>query len=93
MAEEKNIAKMPHQVILEERNYLSVSGVCEVISFDENQVELTTSLGDLTVRGEKLHITKTNVETGELLLNGEISELSYSAMKSSGGNLWSRVFR
>lgn len=93
MAEEKTISKMPHQVILEERSYLSVSGVCEVVSFDENEVTLVTSLGELTVRGEKLHITKTNTETGELLLNGEINDLTYAAAHPAAGNFWSRVFR
>ena len=49
-------------------------------------------MGDLTIRGENLHISKTDVETGELLLDGEVSEICYSALKSSSGGLWSRVF-
>lgn len=92
MTEERAVVKMPHQIILENRKTLSVSGVREVVSFDENQVEMTTSMGDLTVRGEALHISKTDVETGELLLDGEISEICYSAVKGSSGGLWSRVF-
>ena len=43
----------PHNVILENREHLSVSGVSEVISFDENQVSLVTSMGILTVGGGK----------------------------------------
>ncbi len=92
MTEEKISVKMPHQIILENRKSLSVSGVREVVSFDENQVEMSTSMGDLTIRGENLHISKTDVETGELLLDGEISELCYAALKNSSGGLWSRVF-
>jgi sporulation protein YabP len=92
MTEEKAVVKMPHQIILENRKSLSVSGVREVVSFDETQVEMSTSMGDLTIRGENLHISKTDVETGELLLDGEVSEICYSALKSSSGGLWSRVF-
>ena len=62
----------PHNVILENREHLSVSGVSEVISFDENQVSLVTSMGILTVGGQQLHVEKLNLEVGEIAIAGQI---------------------
>lgn len=79
MSEEKTTVKRPHHIILEERKNLSVSGVTEVASFDEEVVVLFTQTSELTIRGKNLHISRTNVETGELIMDGEIDEISYSA--------------
>ena len=49
----------PHHIILEEREGLTVSGVEEVESFDENTIVMDTVRGTLVVRGEGLHIEKT----------------------------------
>ena len=83
---------MPHQVILEERRALSVSGVSDVDSFDGATIVAYTALGELTVRGEGLQIQRLNVETGELALSGEIDSLTYAAhtVRRSG---WKRLFR
>ena len=60
MAYEENMPRMEgaHHVILEGREQLSVSGVEEVESFDENTIIMTTVKGTLVVRGEDLHIEK-----------------------------------
>jgi len=58
MTEEHAAMKQPHNLILQNRKDLSVSGVTEVVSFDENTVVLITALGELTVRGFSLHISK-----------------------------------
>ena len=53
MAYEENMPRMEgaHHVILEGREQLSVSGVEEVESFDENTIIMTTVKGTLVVRG------------------------------------------
>lgn len=95
MIEEKSTQRtVVHNLILEGRKNLSVSGVTDVVSFDENTVVLGTGCGELTIRGCQLHISKTNVETGELVMDGEISEMSYSdESSSSGGGIFSRIFK
>ena len=75
MTEEKKTMKMPHNVILEDRRNLTVSGVSDVDSFDEQNITVFTDMGELAVRGYNLHINKLNIETGELTLEGEISSL------------------
>jgi len=87
-------AVMPHNVILEDRRLLTVSGVSDVDSFDERTITVFTDMGELTVRGSDLHINRLSVEVGELLLEGKIDSLSYAdpSPKSAGG-FFGRVFR
>ena len=68
--------QMPHHVILEDRRALTVSGVSDVDSFDELTVIIYTDMGELTVKGEGLHINRLNIETGELTLEGMIQSLT-----------------
>lgn len=82
----------PHSLVLEERRRLNVSGVSEVLSFDEEQVVMDTSLGLLTVEGEGLHVEKLTLDAGELTLEGSIQSLSYSREGKRKGSFWSRVF-
>lgn len=96
MMEEKVAVKRPHNLILEDRKNLSISGVTDVASFDEEEVVLSTQTCDLTIRGRNLHISKTNLETGELVMDGEIMELSYSSLsvkKHRTGSVFSRFFQ
>lgn len=95
MMEEKTTVKQPHNIILQDRRDLSVSGVIEVISFDETSVCMRTPLGELTVHGQKLHIKKTSIDSGELLLDGEICELCYTAKSTQkqGTSLFAKMFK
>ena len=89
MVEEKKPVKKVHNVILEDRRSLTVSGVSDVDSFDEEAVVLFTELGELTVRMNKL-----NVESGEVSIEGNIEQLSYrdETPRGSGGFI-GRIFR
>ena len=95
MAEEKKSIKIPHNIIMEDRKNLTISGVSDIDSFDEQTVVLFTDMGDLTIKGNDLHINKLNVDTGELTMEGNIVILSYSdAQKQhSGGGVFSKLFR
>lgn len=90
MAGEARPAK-PQNLILENRKHLSVSGVEEVAGFDDTFVKIHTSLGDLTVRGEDLHVETLSVETGDLLITGTVHELAYEEPVLRGG-LLSKLF-
>lgn len=70
--------KMPvHNIILEGRRRLSVSGVTDVDRFDENTVLLYTSMGELTVKGTDLHVNDLSVGNGEMNVEGEINSIVY----------------
>ena len=76
MTDDKKIPKMPHNVIMEERKKLSVSGVTDIDSFDEQTIIAITEQGEMTIRGWNLHITRLNLEQSELMVEGEISSLT-----------------
>ncbi|MEG2813532.1 MAG: sporulation protein YabP [Oscillospiraceae bacterium] len=78
MQEQKDIVKFPHNIIMEDRKVLSVSGVEDIQSFDDNQVILLTQMGEMQIKGTNLHINKLNVETGELSMDGTIFAIIYN---------------
>lgn len=82
-----------HHVILEGRASLSVSGVEEVESFDENAIVMRTSLGTLVVRGEELHIEKLSLDGGDLRVEGMVDALTYEDDGGSRGGFLARLFR
>ena len=82
-----------HHVILEGRASLSVSGVEEVESFDENAIVMRTSLGTLVVRGEELHIEKLSLDGGDLRVEGMVDSLTYEDDGGSRGGSLARLFR
>ncbi len=81
-----------HNIIMEDRKNLSVSGVTEVDSFDEQTVILHTPLGALTIKGTDLHIDKLNTDSGDVALTGTIHGLMYTSDQQKSG-FWGRVFR
>ena len=93
ISEEKKTGFLPHNCILEDRKTLSVSGVNDVDSFDEQTIVAVTDLGELTIRGEKLHITRLSLEIGELQIEGNIAALSYSDIAPKTTSFWGKVFR
>lgn len=84
--------ELPHSLTLEERGRLTVTGVSEVLSFDENEVVMDTSLGQLTVEGEQLHVERLSLDVGELTVAGTVQSLCYSRMGQRKGSFWSRMF-
>lgn len=65
-------------IILENREKLNISGVLDVLSFDDQIVIVETELGLLTVKGEDLRINKLSIDTSEVIIEGEIYNLGYS---------------
>ena len=82
-------------VILENREKLSISGVLDVLSFDDQIVILETELGLLTVKGENLRINKLSIDTSETIVNGNIMQIAYSenTMEKKGEGLFSKIFK
>ena len=91
--DKKNIVQLPHQLILEDRRALTVSGVSDVDSFDELTVVIYTEMGELTVKGQGLHINRLNVETGELTLEGSVDSLTYTEIHSRSGGFFGKLFK
>jgi sporulation protein YabP len=82
-------------LILENRSKLSISGVLDVLSFDDQVVVIETELGLLNVKGEDLRINKLSIDTSEVIVEGDIYNLSYSDKTSDkkGGSLMGKIFK
>lgn len=93
MAEKETVARGAHNVIMENRRSLSISGVRDVDSFDDQSVVLLTEMGELTVHGSGLHISHLDQETGELAMIGDISELIYAELKQERKGFFARLAR
>lgn len=66
-----------HALSLNDRSMLTLSGIKEVIGFDEQTISVFTQVGQLVIEGQSLHIDKLNVESGDLIVTGDINSLSY----------------
>ncbi|MGL6174239.1 MAG: sporulation protein YabP [Cellulosilyticaceae bacterium] len=91
--EEKMARK--HSLSLVDRERLVITGVTDVFAFDEQAIELETVEGYLDLEGMDLHIVKMNLDSGELVVEGKISQMSYQDQVSSKkkGSLISRLFK
>jgi len=87
---DKKEVKKNHNLILENRAKLTISGIEEVESFDENNIIMLIEDDVLVVRGVDLKINKINTEIGEVLIEGEIYSIEYGYEKQKG--LFSRLF-
>lgn len=90
-----NSMNVIQNLVLENREKLSISGVLDVLSFDDQVVIVETELGLLTVKGENLRINKLSIDTSEVVVEGEIYNLAYSENdldKKTGGFL-NKIFK
>ena len=81
----------PHHVIMEDRSRLSVTGVEDVLSFDETEIIARTGHGNLLIRGMGLHIGKLTLDSGEMTVDGTVRELCYEEAAPVGG-FWAKLF-
>ena len=82
-------------LILENRGKLSISGVVDVLSFDDQVVIVETELGLLTIKGENLRINKLSIDTSEVIIEGDISSLAYGEKDTEKGksSFMSKIFK
>jgi len=94
MDEKQNVR--PHTCHLQNRASVKLTGVREVVSFDENQVVMDTDMGLLTLKGKDLHVSRLTVEKGEVDIAGTMDSLVYSsneAYRKSGQSIFKRLFQ
>lgn len=88
---EENIRKS-HNLILEDRKKFTLTGIKDVLSFDENTIMLDTSLGKLAVKGEDLKLGQFDTQKGDVGGTGKIYAVVYTQDEQSGG-FFSRLFK
>ncbi len=97
--EDKKTTSISNQnIYLENREKLNISGVKDVLSFDDQMVILETELGLLTIKGENLRINKLSIDTLDVSIDGTISTLIYSEAGSEkkggkGNSFLNKIFK
>lgn len=85
-------ATLPHNIIMENRKKLRISGVKDIDGFSENRIVLTTVMGELVIKGDDLHIGELQSDSGELTMTGNICSMQYSRHSVNDGAI-KKLFR
>ena len=101
MEDRKNVVQnnsnnIIQNLILENREKLTITGVVDVLSCDDQIVIVETQLGLLTIKGEELRINKLSLDSSEVIIDGEIFNLGYSEAgmnKKSSGSILGKIFK
>ena len=94
--EKKNSKPKVQNLIMENREKLSISGVIDVSSFNNENIIMETELGTLIVKGDDLRISKLNLENSEMVLEGDIVSCIYNDDndgRNKGLSFLSRMFK
>lgn len=80
---------------LENRKNLILTGILEVISFDDEKISLNTKLGNLSIKGEGLKMNKLDVQNGDVIIIGTILSMIYSGknIAKKKENIIKRLFQ
>ena len=82
----------PHKLTLIQRNQLTMSGVTEVVSFDDAAVVLRTELGTLVIQGNDLQLKTLSTEGGQVTVEGNVAALIYQEPRAQTGGWLRRLF-
>ena len=96
MEELTNVNKRTHKLILNNRRTCSLTGINDVLSFDENEIILETEQGMLMIKGNELHVNRLMLDKGEVDVDGRIDSFTYSEqsnMAAKGESLLARLFK
>ena len=85
MNEQKITQRIPHNIIMNDCEKISLSGVTELVSFDDRTIVCITSKGELVIRGEDLHVDKVELSVGDMDINGNILSLVYTGQSGKKG--------
>lgn len=92
---ESKLEENKGNIILENRKKMNLTGVEEVISFDDEKILLNTKLGALTIKGQNLKMNKLDVQNGDVMINGEIYYIVYSGkeIKKAKESIFAKLFK
>ena len=96
MEELTNVNKRAHKLILNNRRTCNLTGVNDVLSFDENEIILETEQGMLMIKGNELHVNRLTLDKGEVDVDGKIDSFTYSDVAGAGQkaeSLLAKLFR
>ncbi len=84
---------LPHSLIIDGRKSISVTGVTEADNFNDEEIILYTSYGQITIKGENLQISVLSTESGDVTASGKVNSVTYSDRTEKHQSFLSKVFR
>lgn len=96
MEELNNVNKRTHKLMLSNRRTCNLTGINDVLSFDENEIILETDQGMLMVKGTDLHVSRLTLDKGEVDIDGKFDSFTYSeqtGLSTKGESLLARLFK
>lgn len=87
------LTNLNHNITLNERKNIIISGVKKIESFDNFEFVLETTLGNLVIKGKELEIIKLDTYQGTVSIKGEISNLNYEDKKQPEEGIFSKLFK
>ena len=83
-----------HNVIMENREKVVITGIIDIHSFDDELVLTETEMGILTIKGKDLKMNKLNLDNTELIVEGQIGLLKYNDLDSvKKGGMFNKIFK
>ncbi len=89
---QETVLNSSHTVNMKDRESLCITGVSDVMGFDEQTVNVQTPMGNLVIKGDSLHISKLSLESSEVVVDGRINSLQYLGDTRQKGFV-SKIFR
>ena len=81
-------------ILVENRSKVTITGVEQVESFNENTIVLITIKGGIIIKGEGLNVGKLNIDDGNIKIDGIINGITYSDKNlSQKGNIIGKIFK
>ncbi|MBQ9967662.1 MAG: sporulation protein YabP [Oscillospiraceae bacterium] len=91
-APEERSMELPHKLTLDGRKLLTMTGVTDVESFDDEMVVLHTNKGTLVIRGTGLHLQLLSLDGGQVHVEGTVNSMTYEDDLAGGSSFFSRLF-
>lgn len=90
---ENKLAFKNQNIVIEDRNKMTISGVELVDSFNETTIILSTVKGGISIKGESLNINKLNLDDGSVRITGLINSLIYISKEGAPKNIMAKIFK
>ena len=88
----ESLNNLNHNITINERKNIIISGVKKIESFDNEEFLLETTMGNITIKGSELEIIKLDTYQGTVSIKGTIISLSYKNEKKDEG-VFSKLFK
>ena len=88
-----DISSLTHGITINERKSIHLTGVQKINSFDDEEFNLETTMGDIIIKGEELEIIKLDTYHGNVSIKGKIDSLTYKESIKKENSIFNKLFK